>query len=231
MARLNITTGNNKNTSDTESDNEVLPSLSTILRGSKARKKPCQESPVKREKKCVGSHPVEQFQSLEFKPASSVIVKELRSSPRRNAKIGIDYRKFAPRLSDGSASRSEDDESDTDLSGFIVDDDVSEDDIEPEKSRSRRGKGGRVVRESIEEAEIRGGDWGMVSDTLESEGSYEISSPRRENDVSSRTTPESSPRSRVSSIELDGGKASSNLIDSLMALKMYIAPDVSCNIL
>ena len=62
-----------------------------------------------------------------------------RSSPRRLAKAPVDYSKFAASLSEASISSSDDDETDTDLSGFIVSNSTSDEEVLPSKSRRRRG--------------------------------------------------------------------------------------------
>ena len=56
---------------------------------------------------------------------------DLRRSPKRAAKSQVDYQKSAPVESDSSLSESHDENSSTDLSGFIVSDSVSDTD-EPE---------------------------------------------------------------------------------------------------
>ena len=61
-----------------------------------------------------------------------------RSSPRRLAKAPGDYSKFATSLSEASISLSDDDEITTDLSGFIVSDSTSGEEVSPSKSRRRR---------------------------------------------------------------------------------------------
>ena len=61
-----------------------------------------------------------------------------RSSPRRLAKAPVDYSKFATSLSEASISLSDDDETTTDLSGFIVSDSTSDEEVLPSKSRRRR---------------------------------------------------------------------------------------------
>lgn len=63
-----------------------------------------------------------------------------RSSPRRLAKAPVDYSKFAACLSEASISLSDDDETTTDLSGFIVSDSISDEEEEASKMR-RRGAG------------------------------------------------------------------------------------------
>ena len=63
---------------------------------------------------------------------------QLRSSPRRLAKAPVDYNKFGARLSEASISSSNDDETTTDLSGFIVPDSASDEEVLPSKSRRRR---------------------------------------------------------------------------------------------
>lgn len=57
--------------------------------------------------------------------------KGCRSSPRRHDQKRVDYRKFVSRLSDSSISLSEDDDSFTDLSGFIVPDSQSDEEVIP----------------------------------------------------------------------------------------------------
>ena len=61
-----------------------------------------------------------------------------RSSPRRLAKAPVDYSKFTASLSEASISLSDDDETTTDLSGFIVSDSASDEEVLPFKSRRRR---------------------------------------------------------------------------------------------
>ena len=61
-----------------------------------------------------------------------------RSSPKRLAKATVDYSKFASRLSDACLSFPEDDESFTDLSGFVVPDSASDDEVLPPKSQRKR---------------------------------------------------------------------------------------------
>ena len=70
----------------------------------------------------------------EFPPANH----RNRSSPRRLAKAPVDYSKFTASLSEASISLSDDDETTTDLSGFIVSDSASDEEVLPSKSRSRR---------------------------------------------------------------------------------------------
>ena len=66
-----------------------------------------------------------------------------RSSPRRLAKAPVDYSKFAACLSEASISLSDDDETTTDLSGFIVSDSISDEEEKP--SRTRRRRAGRQL--------------------------------------------------------------------------------------
>ena len=66
-----------------------------------------------------------------------------RSSPRRLAKAPVDYSKFAACLSEAGISLSDDDETTTDLSGFIVSDSTS--DEEEEASKTRRTRAGRQL--------------------------------------------------------------------------------------
>ena len=61
-----------------------------------------------------------------------------RSSPRRLAKAPVDYSKFAASLSEASISLSDDDETATDLSGFIVSDSTSDEEVPSSKPRRRR---------------------------------------------------------------------------------------------
>ena len=61
-----------------------------------------------------------------------------RSSPRRLAKAPVDYSKFAASLSEASISLSDDDETATDLSGFIVSDSTSDEEVSSPKPRRRR---------------------------------------------------------------------------------------------
>ncbi|KAL2045520.1 hypothetical protein N7G274_001948 [Stereocaulon virgatum] len=61
-----------------------------------------------------------------------------RSSPRRLAKTPVDYSEFSSSFSDASLPFSEEDESFTDLSGFIAPDSDSEDEVLPSKPQSRR---------------------------------------------------------------------------------------------
>ena len=63
-----------------------------------------------------------------------------RSSPRRLAKAPVDYSKFAASLSEASISLSEDDETTTDLSGFIVSDSTSDEGRKASKTRRRAGR-------------------------------------------------------------------------------------------
>ena len=70
-----------------------------------------------------------------------------RSSPRRLAKAPVDYSKFAPCLSEASISLSDDDETTTDLSGFIVSDSIS--DGEEEASKKGRRRAGRQLSTDI----------------------------------------------------------------------------------
>ena len=60
----------------------------------------------------------------------------IRATPKRSVKMKVDYARFARRDSDGSLSISEDEDSVTDLSGFIVSD--SESEGERRKQRSPR---------------------------------------------------------------------------------------------
>ena len=66
-----------------------------------------------------------------------------RSSPRRLAKAPVNYSKFAACLSEASISLSDDDETTTDLSGFIVSDSISDEEEKP--SRTRRRRAGRQL--------------------------------------------------------------------------------------
>ena len=61
-----------------------------------------------------------------------------RSSPRRLAKAPVDYSKFAASLSEASTSLSYDDDTATDLSGFIVSDSTSDEEVSSSKPRRRR---------------------------------------------------------------------------------------------
>ena len=61
-----------------------------------------------------------------------------RSSPRRLAKAPVDYSKFAASLSEASISLSDDDENTTDLSGFIVSDSASDEEVSTSKPRRRQ---------------------------------------------------------------------------------------------
>ena len=61
-----------------------------------------------------------------------------RSSPKRLAKATVDYSKFASRLSDACLSFPEDDESFTDLPGFVVPDSASDDEVLPPKLQRKR---------------------------------------------------------------------------------------------
>ena len=63
---------------------------------------------------------------------------KFRSNPKRLAKATVDYSKFASRLSDACLSFPEDDESFTDLSGFVAPDSASDDEILPPKSPRKR---------------------------------------------------------------------------------------------
>ena len=61
-----------------------------------------------------------------------------RSSPRRLAKAPVDYSKFTACRSEASISLSDDDETTTDLSGFIVSDSISDEEKKASKTRRRR---------------------------------------------------------------------------------------------
>ena len=61
-----------------------------------------------------------------------------RSSPRRLAKASVDYSKISSSFSNASLPNSEEDESFTDLSGFIVPDSDSDDEVLPSKPQGRR---------------------------------------------------------------------------------------------
>ena len=77
----------------------------------------------------------EEMKSTKEFPAANQIN---RSSPRRLAKAPVDYSKFAASLSEASISLSEDDETTTDLSGFIVSDSTSDEEVSSSKPRRRR---------------------------------------------------------------------------------------------
>ena len=72
-----------------------------------------------------------------------------RTSPRK-AKTPIDYSKFATCLSEASISLSDEDETTTDLSGFIVSDSTSDEEEEASKTRRRRAGRQLSTRYSIE---------------------------------------------------------------------------------
>ena len=69
--------------------------------------------------------------SLARRNEDSTNIDSVRSSPRRKAKVPVNYSIFTPALADSGSSISDGEESFTDLSGFIVPDSASEEESLP----------------------------------------------------------------------------------------------------
>ena len=231
MARLHKI--NNNTVSDTKDDDNSLPELSSILRSLEIST-PYNEPLPMQGKKCTASnqiqhklksHPATLDNNSKPESTSFALIneKEIRSSPRRKANAPTNYSKFALRLSEGSAIISDEEEdSFTDLSGFIVPDSASDEDTKPSRSQKRQEH--RDVGKRNRHNAIHASASSAESDGLESTGPIEPTSPRKTNDVLCKTCPESPPRPSVSSLELDGNETHSDLIDSLATLKLYLIP-------
>ena len=120
-----------------------------------------------------------------------------RSSPRRSAKAPVDYSKFAACLSEASISLSDDDETTTDLSGFIVSDSISDEEEKASRTRSRRAGRQLSTISSIE----------SNNEPLVSPKKSDFTRPNRsrapesylQSQIRSRTPPSSSASVRINS--------------------------------
>lgn len=137
-------------------------------------------------------------QSLDKETKVHTVATSVRTSPRRRGRAQVDYSHCAPRLSDTSLSFSDDD-SFTDLSGFIVPDSASDEEVLPsssqKKEESRRSKtksrmqpaqdyASNKVRSPVEE--------------LESTGPIDLTSPKKEKKTPKHICSEFPPRFETS---------------------------------
>ena len=112
----------------------------------------------------------------------------LRSSPRRNAKANVDYvRLYRDEISD-SASCIEEDESFTDLSGFIVSDSESAggEDLNDQRKERVKKTGGRSRGKGQERSQSRKEERDLISDFLgpkTDNGEPSINFPHRAHDA------------------------------------------------
>ena len=148
MARLNMATRRANDSEDEEFPDlkDLLASVGTSqsTQTSKDHAHPPTKSKITRNESKDDIH-VTAHPSIPFSPgqraAKLLSVREVRGreTPKRAAKTRVDYSSFAKRDSDGSPSLSEDEGSSTDLSGFIVSDSASEDELKvPNKSPRKR---------------------------------------------------------------------------------------------
>lgn len=115
-----------------------------------------------------------------------------RSSPRR--KIPVDYSKFVSRLSDARSSLSEDDDSFTDLSGFIVPDSASDEEVLPTRVPHRRNFP-RSTEEATDHPTRYNASTPQISPTegLEDSELINLNSPKKQNKTFNVICPESPP--------------------------------------
>lgn len=149
-----------------------------------------------------------------------------RSSPTREAKASVDYSysKFIRTLSDPSPLASENDDSFTDLSGFVVLDSASDEDILPSRS-SRTTK----AKKSTKERTVRWEESILSSPKKLSIGSYEnsglidLTSPKQKK--AAVVCPESPPRGASSPSMIGTGvqsEESFDLEDPFAKLSLYV---------
>lgn len=119
------------------------------------------------------------------------------SNPRKTAKPRVDYSKLASRLSDASLSVSDSD-SFTDLSGFIVPDSASDEEILPSTSRNAR-ESRKTTKKSRDQQskEYASSPVRSPSEEQESTGRIYFISPKRGRKTSNLVCPESPPRFRT----------------------------------
>lgn len=120
----------------------------------------------------------------------------VRSIPRRKAKASVDYSNFVSRFSEASISISEDDDSLTDLSGFVVADSASDEDVLPAKS-PRIGKVNKSTKKCAEKRAVSSPKQ-LSIESYESSGLIDLTSPNPKKKRAAIVCPESASR-RVSS--------------------------------
>lgn len=147
----------------------------------------------------------------------------VRSSPRRKVKASIDYSKFVPRLSRASSSFSGEDDSFTDLSGFIVPDSASDEDVRPSYLPEKKPK------QKISKKDVDGRSHNKTprpsSSDLESAGPIDLNSPKKKNEsvrVASVVCPESPPTLKLLPKEVDVGPEVCDLDDPFFTLTLYV---------
>ena len=104
--------------------------------------------------------------------------RRFRSSPRK-PQTRVDYRKFTPPLSDTSLSTSDDGESFTDLSGFIVPDSASDGELMAPKLPRKRKHRGISRRCSVSGRSFSSAREEFLSGNIDSSGSVDLLSPKK----------------------------------------------------
>lgn len=146
----------------------------------------------------------------------------VRSSPRRKVKASVGYSNFVPRLSDASSSFSGEDDSFTDLSGFIVPDSASDEDVRPSYLPEKKPK----QQTSKKDVDGRSHKTSRPSSSdVESTGPIDLTSPKKKKEsvrVASVVCPESPPTLKLLPKEVDVGPEVCDLDDPFSILTLYV---------
>lgn len=142
------------------------------------------------------------------------------TSPRKPARAQVENSRFASRLSDASLPFSDNDSS-TDLSGFIVPDSASDEEILP--SRSRIPKESRKTMRKTGDQQSKkyaAGPFRSPSEEEESTGPIDLTSPRKGRKTSKLVCPESPPGFITAPRMSDGPGEYSNLDQPFSEMKL-----------
>lgn len=201
---------------------------------------PIHESSVQETKsrKCLGERPSSKqrpLRSLNLASANSLLLPpsdersrtsensklsrddaSVRSSPRRKANAPVDYSNCAPGLSDASFSFPDSEDDFTDLSGFIVPDSASDDDLLPTRA-SGRGQPTKSTKESMIGLDSTVSSPRKVPiESYESSGLIDLTSPKKK---ATATVCPGIPQRRLSST-ID--EASFDLEEPSANLSLYV---------
>lgn len=142
-----------------------------------------------------------------------------RTSPRRIAKAQVDYAKFAPRLSDASLSFSDSD-SFTDLSGFIVPDSASDEEVFPSRSQNEKGSW-KTTMFSVDQQPKKYASR-RIRTSFERTGPFDLNSSKNSEKTSKLVCPESPPGFKTPPRISDQAGRYSDLDEPFLSLRMSV---------